>query len=76
MIALQDDALVSSPGNLPGAYDCVVEVLESEWVKEIRRVDADGRSSIWNKRHFAVFLSNCGLFEIVGHDCEFSWRAE
>lgn len=47
-----------------GSYDCVVEVLESEWLEHLRRVLPKG-IVLSGRRHFAVFASNIGELEAI-----------
>jgi hypothetical protein len=52
------------------AYDAVVEIPDSDWMKGLlaeRPVDLQWP---FERRHFAVFLSNCGYLEVIAERVE------
>lgn len=50
----------------PEAFDCVVEVLESAWLRELAvREPKATYLGVSGKRHFAAFFSNVGYLEVV-----------
>jgi hypothetical protein len=64
------------PADFPSeAYDAVYEVLNSQWLVELEATEPPSSyKNLWRRRHFAVLLSNCGFFELIADDCEFSTR--
>jgi hypothetical protein len=57
------------------SYESVAEVADSQWLAELERTEPKSSySKLWRRRHFAVLLSSCGFFELIGDDCEFSTR--
>jgi len=49
---------------LPGSYDCVCEILESDWVAQMIRDRPKGLPYL-DMRHFAVLLSDTGYLEVA-----------
>jgi hypothetical protein len=58
------------------SYDSVAEVFDSQWIAEFERIEPAQTPRLGRRRHFAVFLSSCGLFEVIADDCGFSSRSE
>ena len=58
------------------SYDSVAEVSDSEWVANLEKMEPKQIPKLWNRRHFAAFLSSCGFFEVIADNCEFSSRCE
>lgn len=52
-----------SVGFLPSSYDCLCEVINSDWV-----VDADRRMHKSEIKHFVCYFSNCGYLEVAAAD--------
>lgn len=50
-----------------GAYDKVVEVIDSEW-KETFKVNNAEKFSYWNPRHYAIYLDGYGLYQFLAKD--------
>lgn len=58
-----------SAGYCDGSYDSIVEILDSEWIRELLKIEPIGIfNSVRDKRHFAIFLSNNGYIEIIASD--------
>ena len=53
--------------SLLGAYDSLVEITDSEWVKELREINNE-IADYWNIKHYAIFLDSNGLFEFIARD--------
>ncbi|ATW25304.1 hypothetical protein [Candidatus Formimonas warabiya] len=53
--------------SLLGAYDTLVEITDSEWVKELREINKE-IADYWNIKHYAIFLDSNGLFEFIARD--------
>ena len=54
-----------SEGSPLESYDSIVEIHDSDWLREIVRVEPPGTLWPWKKRHFAQFLSNHGYLEVI-----------
>lgn len=54
-----------SQGYLSEAYDAVHEVPESSWLQQMKDAAPNGVRDADSKRHFAVFLSSNGYFEVL-----------
>jgi hypothetical protein len=54
------------------SYESVAELFDSEWVADMERIEPAKIHKLWKRRHFAVFLTSCGFFELIADDCEFS----
>src|SRR5688572_24485928 len=53
-----------SLGYANGSYDTVVEIVDSEWHRQILEIEPERiHASATLSRHFAVFLSNNGYLE-------------
>lgn len=48
------------------AYDCIVEVVGSDWLKNLKE------PTLWPfvRRHIVIYLSNVGCFELIAEDFE------
>jgi hypothetical protein len=54
-----------SSGYCPGSYDSLVEVLDSDWLPELKKIQPKGFKDMDEKRHYAVFFSSNGYLEVV-----------
>jgi len=54
-----------SLGFVGGSYDALVEIEHSDWIAELKKGEPKGKMGLENARHFAVFLSSNGYFEII-----------
>ena len=52
-------------GYANGSYDALVEILNSEWIAELKRNEPKGKMGLEGAHHFAVLLSGNGYFEII-----------
>ncbi|WP_218080301.1 hypothetical protein [Anthocerotibacter panamensis] len=49
-----------------GAYDGVVELVDSAWAMEINSFENEyNRHSPWSKRHFCIYISSTGQLNII-----------
>ena len=55
--------------SLMGAYDCLVEIVDSEWVKELNEINKQ-TADFWGIKHYAIFLKSNGLFEFIARGYE------
>jgi hypothetical protein len=46
------------------AYDTVVEIVDSKWVKEFYNINRQ-IADFWKVKHFAIFLDSNGLYEFI-----------
>lgn len=53
--------------SLMNAYDSVVEIVDSEWLRELNHLNPHAYS-YWSPRHFAVYIDSNGMYEIVARD--------
>jgi len=58
------------------SYESVAEVVDSKWLVEMENIEPKQILKLWKRRHFAVFLTSCGYFEVIADDCEFSSRSK
>lgn len=54
-----------TPWHIEGAYDAVVEVVESTWVRDLLEAEPDYRAGHWVVRHFMLYLDSAGCFEFA-----------
>lgn len=54
-----------SRGFIPSSYDAVVEVVDSSWLEELVEGVPEGMIGAKGKKHFAIFLSSNGYFEVI-----------
>jgi hypothetical protein len=53
--------------SLIGAYDYLVEIINSEWLKQMKEVNKQ-IVDFWNLKHFAIFFDSNGLCEFLAKD--------
>lgn len=56
--------------DLEGAYDTLVEIVDSEWLSEMQAIAESGHHSIPNLHHFAIFFDGWGAFEFLAEELE------
>lgn len=59
---------MSTPVIYDDSYDCIVELIDSEWLAEIKTRRTKNKNDAVKMRHFAVYMSNIGLQEIIAED--------
>jgi hypothetical protein len=57
--------------HIEGAYDTLVEVVDSRWVEEMRVDTAEPFRDKWATHHYMIYLDSVGCFEIIAE----SWTA-
>ena len=57
--------------HIEGAYDTLVEVEDSPWVKEMRADTTEQWRSKWAMHHYMIYLDSAGCFEVIAA----SWEA-
>lgn len=55
--------------SLLNAYDSVVEIKESEWLKELEIMNVKDFES-WKPRHFAIYLDGAGMYQFIAQEFE------
>lgn len=64
-------------GSRAGSYDTLVEVKDSSWVAELTAVEPSNlRLSARGMHHYAVFITNNGLFEFMARKATIEVGAE
>ena len=51
------------------SYDKVVELIESDWLKELKAINEED-FVFWNPRHFILYLDERGMYEFIACDIE------
>jgi hypothetical protein len=49
---------------IPNAYDTIVEIPESNWIKDLRKIHPE-YATYWGLKHFAIFLKDQGQYEFA-----------
>lgn len=50
--------------SLMGAYDYLVEILNSEWLEQLKEINKQ-TIDYWGLKHYAIFLDSNGLYEFI-----------
>ena len=53
--------------NLYDSYDKVVELLDSDWLNELKAINNEDYN-FWKPRHFVLYLDEIGMYEFIA--CE------
>ncbi len=67
---------VHSRGFVPSSYDSVVDIVDSPWLEELAKAVSEGMTSASGKKHFALFLSSNGYFEVIADSAQLLSPAE
>lgn len=51
------------------SYDRVVELLDSEWLDELKKINAES-FAYWNPKHYITCLDDSGLFQFIAQGYE------
>ena len=54
------------------AYDAVVRLNDSDWLKEFLGNEPKGLMALGARNHYYVYLSNCGAIDVVADSVTFS----
>jgi hypothetical protein len=57
--------------HIEGAYDTLVEIEDSPWVKEVVADISEQWRDKWEAHHFMIYLDSAGCFEVIAE----SWTA-
>jgi hypothetical protein len=52
---------------ISGTYDKLVEVKDSEWLKELTDISPEW-VKYWNVQHYAIYLDSHGLYEFIAEN--------
>ncbi len=55
--------------NLYGAYDKIVQITETEWLKEMQELNNE-EYSYWNPKHYVMYLEGIGLYQFIAKSVE------
>jgi len=53
--------------SLMDAYDRLVEIVDSGWVAELKKINSQ-IADFWNIKHYVIFLDSYGLYEFIASD--------
>ena len=56
--------------HIEGAYDTLVEVVDSPWVLELREAMQPEWREKWVTKHYLIYLDSAGCFELVASGFE------
>lgn len=51
---------------IPGSYDCVVELKDSDWIKSLAE-NSPEKFSYWNPKHYALYLEDYGFIQVLAN---------
>jgi hypothetical protein len=51
--------------HIEGAYDTLVEIEDSSWVREIRADTQEMWRDKWATHHYMIYLDSAGCFEVI-----------
>lgn len=54
---------------LYGAYDKVVELCDSEWLRELAEINSED-FNYWNPKHYVLYLDSVGMFQFIAQEFE------
>ena len=63
-----------TPWHIEDAYDTLVEVTDSAWVRELLDAEPRGAQGAWTIRHFLIFIDGSGAYEVAAESC--AWLPE
>lgn len=52
---------------LSGTFDCLVEIDDSKWVKQLRKLNQE-IVDYWQLKHYAIFIKSYGFFEFAARN--------
>jgi hypothetical protein len=52
-----------------GAYDAIVEIEESEWIKELEELNSSD-VEFWNLKHYVLYIEKMGLYQFIAEKYE------
>ena len=54
---------------LYGSYDKVVEVIDSEWLEELKKINEED-FSYWKPKHYILYLDGFGMYQFIAQSLE------
>lgn len=55
--------------NLYNSYDRIVELIDSEWLVELKVVNEE-YFNYWNPKHYIIYLDGAGMFQFIAQGYE------
>ncbi len=55
--------------NMFDAYDAVVEIIDSRWIGELKKMN-ERDFNYWKPKHFAVYLEGVGMYQFIAKEFE------
>lgn len=52
-----------------GSYDKIVELINSEWLEELRNINQE-EFNFWNPKHYVLYLDDIGMFQFIAKGFE------
>lgn len=59
-----------TPWHIDEAYDTLVEIEASDWVRELLAAAPSEVRGQWNVRHFLIYVDSAGAYEVAAEDVE------
>lgn len=63
-----------TPWHVEAAYDTLVEVEQSDWVRGLLAAEPTGALAPWQIKHFLIYVDGSGAYEVAAGRCE--WLPE
>ena len=54
---------------LYGSYDKVVELVDSEWLEELKKLNEED-FNYWKPKHYILYLDGVGMFQFIAQNFE------
>ncbi|BCN32391.1 hypothetical protein [Anaeromicropila herbilytica] len=51
------------------SYDRIVELIDSEWLKELKQIN-EGDFNYWKPKHYILYLDGIGMYQFIGQRFE------
>lgn len=51
------------------SYDKIVELLDSEWLEELKNINKE-YFDYWNPKHYIIYLDGAGMFQFIAQGYE------
>lgn len=51
------------------SYDRIVEVIDSEWLKELKEINEED-FNYWKPKHYILYLDGIGMYQFIGQRFE------
>lgn len=47
------------------SYDRIIELIDSEWLKELKEINEEG-FNYWKPKHYILYLDGIGMYQFIG----------